>query len=176
MKLTSKELRKRRIVTNAINRTNKILQTFNYQSEIGQRYATELKLMGVNIVNGKLQQPKAKDWSDIQIKDFQLKGLEKYKTAQQIINTQAKELNIKGSQQQINLRKKEIIKEVTDRYNMHEFIETHIEEIYKYEEENGVVVTGNSVPSWDELVKMKNEILSSDKPKKPIKELVFPDN
>lgn len=188
-KITTEQMRARRIIKNAINRVNnadELRNTEIYQNEL-------LKLDRYGLTPYTKTNAKSLDSIIDELKenynlDNVLKNLEKVKGQQAMYNTLERELYGKRTRESIGRSKEEIkqirenlLKEYKARFNVNNFIDENIQAIYQYEQKHGNVISGNSKdktynrPEWSDITKMINTIQDNPKEyevedKNPIKE------
>lgn len=158
---TSEQIKQIRIVKNAINRTKKLLSEFGNKAEVTQVARLQLSSIGIDDIRKPLSN---KEIANLNVKQHQLKSLEKIKTLPQAYSYYAKQVGIEYNRFSTTNDLQGIVDFAELDYDMHQFINDNIDLIYDYERENGNVITGKkSQPTWEELLKMKQEIITQNK-------------
>lgn len=162
--LTAEQHKARRLLQNAINRTNRLLETVGHMNETYQRQASILSELGITQTGGVFEY-NAKEADKAK---GNIKQLERFKTArqeQQRLFKKAKEAGIidvpetvTQFQELTGAEKEDILNFGVESYDMHEWINANLSAIYEYETINGRIVSGRSRPSWRELLTMRREI------------------
>lgn len=158
---SSQELKQIRILKNAINRTNKLLSEFGNKAEITQFARLQLSAIGIDDTRKPISN---KELSKLNVKGYQLKALEKIKTVSQAYQYYSKISGIPYNPFSSENDLQSILEFAEQDYDIHQFINDNIELIYDYERENGTIISQKGKrPTWEELLLMKQEIISKYK-------------
>ena len=159
---SSEQLQNIRVITNLINRVNKLNETFGHKSLDYQKGANLLFDLGFAPVGGSFKTPKKSELAEVNMSTLQRKRAESVPTAYNIL--QRVSAKISGKFETTPNREK-AIERVQSEYEISDWIESNIESIYNYEEQYGNVITGHSgTMSYDELYQFKSNIEQSDVP------------
>lgn len=158
---SSQELKQIRILKNAINRTNKLLSEFGNKAEVTQFARLQLSAIGIDDTRKSITN---KELSKLNVKGYQIKALEKIKTVSQSYKYYSKQSGVPYNPFSSENDLQSILEFAEQDYDMHEFINDNLELIYDYERENGTIISqkGNK-PTWEDLLLMKQEIISKNK-------------
>lgn len=163
MAYTARQIRTQTAIRKAISRTNKLYQTFGEASEQYHKQATILSKMGIQLDPEGFKY-NAKEAAKMEISDAAIKNLQGFRTAKEELTWAYKQLHMEYVGVKLTeAQKQEAIQFVAERKDMHDFIVSHVDAVYDWELKNNNYVArhkGNPNPSWDDLIKMKNDILA----------------
>lgn len=153
-RLTTKQLQDRNTVRKAFNRATTIIEDLS-GTQAEQTAKLLLNESGIPYWKEKLT---AKELDKIveNLTPRQLRQLKNLPTKQQALQKEYKKRGGKGLATTKDTT--ELVEDMRARYEMHEWIEENLQAIYSYEQEFGQVVSGDQVPTWDELNTMRNYI------------------